>query len=70
MEGKQKTLIFNLKKTSPPKVRRKDGRLVRAEKMLTSSTQEEKVMVDKLSKVVSSGMTGEHYISLLLVYAI
>lgn len=49
MEGKQKSHVIN-KDKGPQKLRRKEGKLLKAGKMLTSSAQEEKIMVNKLSK--------------------
>lgn len=65
MKGKQKSHVIN-KDKGPPKLRRKEGKLLKAGKMLTSSAQEEKIMVNKLSKALQ--VTEKHSKLPLLLY--
>lgn len=67
MEEKQKTLILSLKKKSPPKVRRR--KMTKSGKDVNFIAQEEKMMIDKLGKVMSLGIIEKPYRSLLLEYS-
>lgn len=71
MEGRQKAHIWlkgeNSPKNQKKKKRRKTSKNIKDVNFIYTGRE---IMVDKLIKVMSSGMTGKHSISPWLVYAI